>query len=349
MKNDVFKCGRLATFVAVQLLVPCVTMGQAVESSTAAKSPPAAGDERRSTSPAEVAAWVAELDSREYRVRERATRQLMAAGAATLDPLLAAANGDRPEPAERAIWILQKISQMDDSPAALAALQRLVQLRDRPGIVTQAESEIARITVLACKRHLESRGAECTVQMEPIPSLGTYASVFHVRLGENWRGTAEDFRPLADLRYQRHVRLEGAAVDDAIIKLFESSPQLVWFQLWKTKVSVAAIDSLKERLPAAEVYLRNRALMGVGCENNALGARVRIVEPGSAADVAGVVAGDIITAINGQRIPDFDRLTANVAQHEPGQQIKIKVLRDDESLDLYVTLGSWDARPQLQR
>jgi hypothetical protein len=289
----------------------------------------------------EVAALISELDSREYRVRERATRALLAAGLPALDGLLIAANGDRPEPADRAVWILQRLAQNVEQTTAEGALKRLAQLRDRPNLVAQAESELARIGVVACERRLKSLGAECSAKVEPIPTLGVYAPVFRVRLGPNWRGNSEDLRPLADLHSQQHIVLEGPAIDDTVMKLFESRPALIWMQLLNTKVSVAAIDSLKTRHPNADIYLKNRALMGVACQNHAEGAMVMTVEPGEAAHAAGVVAGDVITAIEGEKLPDFDRLTARIAQHGPGDKVQIEILRGEEKRTLEVTLGSW--------
>jgi hypothetical protein len=291
-------------------------------------------------SPAEIAAWISDLDSREYRVRERATRQLLAAGDAALDPLLAAANGDHPEPADRAVWILQRQAQNVDPDTAETALKRLVQLRDRPKLAAQAESELARIAVVACQRRLTSLGAECSLNIETIATLNP-APVFRVRLGANWRGTSEDLRPLAELNSQQYIALEGPAIDDAVVRLFEARPALASMQLLNTKVSVPAIDALKARHPNAAVQLRNRALMGVGCLIHAAGAKIDRVEPGQAADKAGLAEGVVITAINGQQVPDFDRLTAHVAQYEPGEKMTVEVLRGEERRVFEVTLGSW--------
>jgi hypothetical protein len=346
MESRILYICALLFAAAAFAVVPKVAIGQtpsAPQIRPEASSPSKARDESSAASSAAIAAWIADLDSREYRVRERATSQLAVSGATALDPLLAAANGNRPEPAERAVWILQKLAHVDDPSAAMAALHRLIQLRDRPAIVAQADAELLRINVLAAKRHLESRGAECTVQFESIPTTGEYASVFHVRLGEKWGGTAEDFRPLAELRRQRHFRLEGDAINDAVIKHFETSHDLKWMQLWKTKVSVDGVNSLKEQRPNVDIYLRNRALMGVACGNHAAGAQVKNVEPGTAADAAGIVKEDVITKINGNEIPDFDRLTANVAQHEPGERITVEILRDEQTHTVTVTLGSWES------
>jgi len=301
----------------------------------------AQANERSAPSPAQIAAWIKKLDDRRYRVRERATERLLAAGLAALDPLLEAANGQLPEPADRARWMLQRLAQDDDPVAALAALDRLVQLRDRPNLVAQAWDEHSRLSVLVCRRELESLGAECEVLMDRIVPLNVMGPVFHVRLGGNWRGTKEDLRPLVQLSEPPFVRLEGRAVDDAVVKMFEERDVMIWLQLINTKVTVAAVDSLKERHPNTDVYLKNQALMGVRCRNHAAGAYVEGVESGTAADAGGIAVGDVITALDGNALPDFDRLTAHVAQHAPGDRVQVEVLRGEEKVKLYVTLGSW--------
>jgi putative serine protease PepD len=85
--------------------------------------------------------------------------------------------------------------------------------------------------------------------------------------------------------------------------------------------------------------------MGVACTDHPAGAYVQSVSQGTSAEAAGVLQGDIITAIDGEKVPDFARLTARVAQHEPGDKIKLEVLRGEEKRTLSVTLGSWEAYP----
>ena len=85
----------------------------------AAFAGPAAA-ERAKPSPDEEAdrALDRQLDSNRYLVRERATQQLLARGPPALDPLLTAANGDRPEPADRAVWVLKNLGRFGRSPAS---------------------------------------------------------------------------------------------------------------------------------------------------------------------------------------------------------------------------------------
>ncbi|MDR9829481.1 DegQ family serine endoprotease [Vibrio sp. FNV 38] len=69
------------------------------------------------------------------------------------------------------------------------------------------------------------------------------------------------------------------------------------------------------------------------------GAFVSQVVPDSAADKAGLEAGDIILSINGRNINTFSELRAKVATLGAGKTIELGVVRDGKSLDFDVTLG----------
>jgi S1-C subfamily serine protease len=45
--------------------------------------------------------------------------------------------------------------------------------------------------------------------------------------------------------------------------------------------------------------------------------------------------------MNGHTLPDFDRLTARIAQHQPGETVEVEIMRGNERKKLSVTLGSW--------
>jgi 2-alkenal reductase len=66
------------------------------------------------------------------------------------------------------------------------------------------------------------------------------------------------------------------------------------------------------------------------------------VEPGSAADRAGVRDGDIIVAVNGTRIDYNTSLRQLLLRHNPGDTVEITVLRDGGEQTLEVTLGQRD-------
>jgi S1-C subfamily serine protease len=81
--------------------------------------------------------------------------------------------------------------------------------------------------------------------------------------------------------------------------------------------------------------------LGVQAENHPAGVLVQRVEDGTAAAAAGIVPGDVIASIDGHSLPDFDRLTARIAQHRPGETIDVEIVRGQERKKLAVTLGRW--------
>jgi Do/DeqQ family serine protease len=72
------------------------------------------------------------------------------------------------------------------------------------------------------------------------------------------------------------------------------------------------------------------------------GVLVSNVRPGSAAEKAGVKRGDVITAINGEKIEDSNVLRNKVAQTPPGTDIKLSVLRDGNVQELTAKLDEFD-------
>jgi len=64
------------------------------------------------------------------------------------------------------------------------------------------------------------------------------------------------------------------------------------------------------------------------------------VKTGSPADQAGLREGDIITAIEGQRIDVGHSLEDVLVRFKPGDTITLTVLRDGATIDVEVTLGT---------
>jgi serine protease Do len=97
-----------------------------------------------------------------------------------------------------------------------------------------------------------------------------------------------------------------------------------------------------------------RGMLGVNIQNitadtaqalelkDTTGVLVSNVKGGSAADKAGVKRGDIITAINGEKIEDSNVLRNKVASTLPGTEIRLTVLRDGNTQELTATLDEFD-------
>ncbi len=89
-----------------------------------------------------------------------------------------------------------------------------------------------------------------------------------------------------------------------------------------------------------------RAKLGVRIESlgaeertTLVGARVVAVEPGSAAEAAGLAAGDVITAIADRAVAKVSDVVAAVYLHRVGERLAVAIRRGEASLELTVELG----------
>jgi serine protease Do len=81
------------------------------------------------------------------------------------------------------------------------------------------------------------------------------------------------------------------------------------------------------------------AAQALGLDAATSGVLVNAVEPGSAADGAGLRTGDVITAIDEERVGDVDTLRRIVAMKGAHQDIAVKVQRRGTQKALRATLG----------
>lgn len=63
------------------------------------------------------------------------------------------------------------------------------------------------------------------------------------------------------------------------------------------------------------------------------------IVPDSPADLAGLLEGDIVSAINGEEMNSQEDVIGAITANAPGDEISITVERGEESLDISVTLG----------
>lgn len=97
----------------------------------------------------------------------------------------------------------------------------------------------------------------------------------------------------------------------------------------------------------AEAILEGRpfvaGFLGVEIERPAggeAGAVVTSVQPGSAADLAGIRVGDIIVAVAGRPVSDQLDLGAQIRGRAAGDVVEVDLLRDGETVSVTATLGS---------
>lgn len=79
------------------------------------------------------------------------------------------------------------------------------------------------------------------------------------------------------------------------------------------------------------------------------GVGVAQVQPGSAADRAGLKKGDVITAFNGVEVTEPNVFRNLVASTAPGSEVTLNVLRDGRELQMRATLGELMPTPDQPR
>ena len=70
------------------------------------------------------------------------------------------------------------------------------------------------------------------------------------------------------------------------------------------------------------------------------GAVIREINPGSAAEKAGLEVGDVITKVDDTVITDSDSLIATVRSYRPGDKVTVTFTRDGDEQTVKVTLES---------
>src|SRR6202050_2897098 len=83
----------------------------------------------------------------------------------------------------------------------------------------------------------------------------------------------------------------------------------------------------------------------VGGRGGGATAVVSQIVPGSAAEAAGLLVGDVLLELNGEAVPAF--FPQWVRQHSPGEIVKLRIHRDGKELDISFALGSNETKKYL--
>jgi hypothetical protein len=127
----------------------------------------------------------------------------------------------------------------------------------------------------------------------------------------------------------RYLELKFVKVGDKEVPALAALKQLQQLALIGTDVTVDGKNKLELGLAGTEVDHRSGGFLGVRGGSHAIGCFVDDVVEDTAAAKAGIRQGDVIVYYNGKRILDFDALRDGIAQHPPGESVKVRVMRAD--------------------
>jgi hypothetical protein len=294
----------------------------------------------------QIVGWIEQLGAPQFARREAATKSLLAAGRPAVEPLATAVQAGDLEVASRGIEILRDMLAADPplAEAASAALEACAE-SSRPAAARLAEAALDFHHLgqaAAARERLESLGA---VFIDP-PFTAEAGS--RIELGRGWKGGGGDFKELARLPRLKSVAVHGVPVDERGLAVLGRLEGVSRIELFGTGLADDAIAALAARLPDTDIDVRRGGKLGVGALAFGGPCEIQSVEPGSAADQAGVRPGDVVVAVDGAAVADFDGLTARVAGRIPGDTIRLAVDRrggdpggDAERLEFEIRLDAW--------
>jgi S1-C subfamily serine protease len=96
-------------------------------------------------------------------------------------------------------------------------------------------------------------------------------------------------------------------------------------------------DSIVSGEPISTAVL---GISGTDAESGPSGALVAEVQPGSAAESAGIQIGDVITEVDGVRVQGIGDVAAQIRTHRPGDVVELVVRRAGAEMTISAELGS---------
>jgi serine protease Do len=108
----------------------------------------------------------------------------------------------------------------------------------------------------------------------------------------------------------------------------------------RVKDQIVATGHASHARLGVNVQTMNQALAESFGLDRAKGALVAAVTPGSAADQAGLKAGDVVLSFNGRPVTDSGELAAMVGEARPGDAAKLEIWRKGETRTLSAKLGT---------
>lgn len=224
---------RFLTIALVLLVTNCVANAAAQD------SPPTL---------TEIEAWVGELGAERFTKRDAATRNLIEAGAAAIEPLMQGIAQHGLEVTTRGIHILQQLAVAGDEAtetSARSSLEKIAAARVTAA-ARHARDALDKLDTLRQQRaldELQRLGARVDRNHEEISSA--MGPLFMIEISDNWRGKADDLRWLAFLQDVQQVSFVGENVEDSWLAHIADMPNVQLLKIKRAKITDAGLAPLK--------------------------------------------------------------------------------------------------------
>jgi len=280
--------------------------------------------------------WAIQLDDNRFDIRQRAQQQLEQLGKPALARVAAVAKRGTLESSTRAINILLHWSEVREQDLRLAALEELASMTNRPRESAMAMRLLAEVREQAALEAITHLGGKVT-------NLGGYGNL-QIEIDKNWKGGNEGLKHLADVRHAKKIIFRVAPITDSGFEHLAKLAQVKVLEIYGTQISSGVLKKIKQQLPNTVINFRDGAMLGIlGNPNDTIQGSVAVtnVVKNGAADKAGIVPGDRIAELNGEKLEDFTALTERIATYEAGDTVTLTILRKGKPQTVQVTFDLW--------
>ena len=274
-----------------------------------------AGQADDKTPAAKISQLIEQLGHDDMTIRETASQQLRAAGAAAIEPATKAALADNLEVGVRAVMVLDSLVLSDEEAVSEAADESLLQIKlmGKPAVARRAQEALNRHGPIRQRRAVDAIdkfGGQLGTLRISLP-FGfrdpKVNGVPHAILDRNWKGGD------AGLKYFGHIEsLET-------VYLLRGHP-----------ISSERLADFRRENPRLSIAERGAAYLGVHSGHHPLGCYLNTFAQESPAKISGLQEGDIVVSIGGYQVQSPDDLIAAVAEFQPDEVVTFVILRDTE-------------------
>lgn len=145
-------------------------------------------------------------------------------------------------------------------------------------------------------------------------------------------------QPILSLEF-RYVK-----VADAMAEKIAAMPIRVSLNLMGTGISADAVELIEKAAPGLQVDFKQGGFLGVTCQETFNTCAITGVLAGSAAEKAGLIAGDDIVQVDDIPVAKFSDLQDAISLHLPGDVVKLKYRRGPQILETELKLGRYTER-----
>jgi hypothetical protein len=289
----------------------------------------------------QVRTLVASLSSDDFTVRQAAEDSLQKLGSDAFNPLAESLNKATSDSAQIILSSLERIWLSSSEADAEPLERRLQDLTWEPGPYQPAiEAILQRHAMLREARAAKAlRRLHAYIKMGPDVSMGQLMleangefpkvipqSIYQIVIPRSWKGTHEDL-----WHFQRLANSQD-------------------FQLYYVQGSITEADRLQIASRSSRIVLQERSEVVLGISSDQFnradrqGCWVKDVEPGGAAEAAGVQPFDTITKIDDVQIHGFQELVQTLKSKRAYQEFTMTIQRDYQIISVHVIGLPWESR-----